>query len=172
MKENATLSGAHPHLRAVGLAAGYMLILHLFMWLGVAAVFLWTPSSWIPYLIVPPAILSVGVIGFLIVRIFPEQKITFYSALLITHLLLSLLFLTLENPIFSALRGWRGTPDVANLDSLYFLYAWVVLAVGMGIVFFVLSIAFALYDVLREAMGYNPSHRKTSKTQPKGRAKR
>ena len=37
---------------------------------------------------------------------------------------------------------------------------WVLLAVGMGILLFILSVAFYLRDVLRGVMGYIPKEKK------------
>lgn len=163
------VGGSRLHLVSAGMAMGYLLALHLLLWLSVSVTYLAVPTSGIPYIVVPSAVLLVGLIAFIRIKSLPPERITFYVALLVGHILLSMLFLTLSGSLIDWLGSLRGVPAPdspdGDLSSLYFLLAWVLLAPGMGLLFFILAVAFLLRDALRQVMG--DTHREKKKPRKK-----
>lgn len=170
MQDRSAPSGLKDHLRSARMALLYSFFVHVTVWLAVSVVFLSAPASGMAYMVVPALLVIVGLIVFTVLKSRPTEKLTFYASLLIFHILLSMLALAVDEPLMRLLRSLRGTAAVgpeATLDGLYFLYAWVVLAVGMGVLLFVLAVAFLVRDALRETMGYRPREKKSKSKGPK-----
>lgn len=157
------------HAVSAGMGALYSLLLHLAVWVSLSVCHLVIPSNGnhLPQFFVPICVMIVGLIVFIVIKTAAVEPLTFYCVLLLTHILLAVLMAQCIQPLadwLDALKGITPPPDAhlpdGNLNSFYFMIHWVLLTIGMGILLFVLSVAFYLRDVLRGVMGYIPKEKK------------
>lgn len=156
-----------PSLGSAAIGAGYALGLHLMVWIALSVAYLAVPSNGnhAPLLIAPAAVMTVGVLLFVYIKSLPVKPWCFYIAFFVAHILLAVLFFAVSTPwieLLQAVKGFvppAGEPE-ANLDFLYFLLIWVLLAVGVGAILFVLTVAFLVRDHLRSLYGAPPRRRK------------
>lgn len=169
MKRADLTSPLRAHAASAGMGMLYSLLLHLAVWVSLSVCHLAIPDNGnhLPKLIVPVCIMLAGLILFIVIKSAAVEPLTFYGFLLLTHILLALLMSRCIQPLANWLDALRGiTPPPAgempdgNLNGFYFMLHWVLLTIGMGILLFVLSVAFYLRDVLRGVMGYIPKEKK------------
>ncbi len=155
------------HLVSAGIGTLYALLLHLAVWFGYGGAYVAVPENGnhLPKILVPACIMLVGLIIFVVIRSLTSESLTFYGAVLLTHILLSLLFLGIGGYLMDALQSIKGevppvdSPD-GDLSWIYALVNWILLAVGMGLLLFLLSVIFTVRDALRKAMGHIPKEKK------------
>ena len=169
MKRADLTAPLRAHAASAGMGVLYSLLLHLAVWVSLSVCHLAIPANGdhLPKLFVPACIMLVGLVIFIVIKSAAAEPLTFYGVLLLTHILLALLMAQCIQPLADWLDALKGiTPPPAdempdgNLNGFYFMIQWVLLAVGMGILLFILSVAFYLRDVLRGVMGYIPKEKK------------
>lgn len=157
------------HAVSAGMGALYSLLLHLAVWVSLSVCHLVIPSNGnhLPKFFVPACIMLVGLIVFIVIKSAAVEPLTFYGVLLLTHILLAVLMAPCIQPLADLLDAVKGiTPPLdadlpdGNLNGFYFMLHWVLLTVGMGVLLFVLSVAFYLRDILRRVMGHAPKDKK------------
>ncbi|MBQ9152022.1 MAG: hypothetical protein IJX72_07205 [Clostridia bacterium] len=155
------------HIASAGMGALYAVLLHLAVWLGFSAASIAVPANGnhLPIIIVPVCVMLIGLIAFVVVKSLPPEAMTFYAVLLLVHILVSALFLACGGLLMDALQSLKGEiPPVdspeGNLSWLYFILVWLILALGQGILLFLLAVIFTVRDALRKTMGYIPKEKK------------
>ena len=152
------------HAASAGMGVLYSLLLHLAVWVSLSVCRLAVPynGNHLSLLLVPVCVMVVGLIVFIIIRYSAAEPLTFYGILLLTHILLAILMAECIQPLadwLDSLQGIAPSPGIempdGNLNGFYFMIHWVLLAVGMGTILFVLSVIFCL----RRAMGHIPENK-------------
>ncbi len=152
------------HLASAGIAGGYALGLHLLVWLSYVVAYL-ASGGW--SLVISATLLGaiiIGIIGFFIIKRLAPERVTFYASLLLCHILLALVFLPVGGPLIGVLQEaagivLTGAPE-ENFDGLFFLADWLILAVGMGLFFFLAGVISLVREALRRAWGTVPKEKK------------
>lgn len=139
-----------PRLVSAGMGALFALLLHILVWLCFSAA--WLIECYAAVVLGPVCILIIGLIALVVIRSLPPERTTFYAVLLLVHILLSALSLAGGELLMEALQRAVGlrfpvnSPD-GNLNFLYFLLVWLLLAVGMGILQFLFVAFFAIFGI-------------------------
>ena len=155
-----------PHVASAGMAALFAVLLHTLVWLSFSAA--WLVESYAAVVIAPICLMIIGLIVLTVVKSMAPERVTFFAALLLAHILLSSLSLVCGELLMEVLQRATGphvpfdSPE-GDLSFLYFLLVWLLLAVGMGILQFLFAVIFLVRDALRATMGYVPKKRKTDK---------
>ena len=150
-----------PHVASAGMAALFAVLLHTLVWLSFSA-------AWLVESYAPVCLMIIGLIVLTVIKSMAPERVTFFAALLLAHILLSSLSLVCGELLMEVLQRATGphvpfdSPE-GDLSFLYFLLVWLLLAVGMGILQFLFAVIFLVRDALRATMGYVPKKRKTDK---------
>ncbi len=144
-------------LHSAELAAGFAAILHLLFWIAYPIAYLAEGGEFFITLMAQLGLIPVGLIAFFIVRRFSSDRVVFYAAVLASHIVLSVLFWVLAEPVFgpmiTALQKQvgiilTGQPE-ENYDGLSLLICEILMNLIWGLTFFLTMIAAVVRSEVR-----------------------
>ncbi len=153
-------SKSRPHLRSAAVAALYALVLHVLYTAAFPVVYLIQGGAFGNMVFVQLGITFIGIIALFVVRRAATERLTFYVALMLSHILLAILFWLLASPVFEpmleALQAQAGVvltgrPE-ENFDGAYLLVSQTLMHLLFGVLFLLAMLLSALRASLRRVI--------------------